>query len=251
MRRLAFFLEREAMLVAIHQPHYLPWLGYLSKMACADLFVELDHVQFERRNYQNRTMIRMNGEARWITVPVLQHSQKERILDKQVDNRLEGSKWWSAIHFSTLRHAYGEAGFFSAYAPQLKKLFERRFERLVELDQAGLDFLREAFGIDTPLVNSSELAVEGARGDLILNICRAVGADTLLAGMGGSRSYLDAQAFARAGVSIKYHDFKHPEYAQCGEAPFIKGLSAIDMLFNCGPQSRDLLFNRLTELKAA
>jgi hypothetical protein len=229
------------MIIAIHQPHFLPWLGYLHRMAQVDAFVLLDHVQFERRNYQNRTMIRMNGEARWITVPVLQHSQKERILDKQVDNRLEGSKWWSAIHFSTLRHAYGEAGFFSAYAPQLKKLFERRFERLVELDQAGLDFLREAFGIDTPLVKSSELAVEGARGDLILNICRALGADGLMVGFGGSRGYLDTDAFARAGVRIVQHEFTHPEYPQCGTAPFQRGLSSLDMLFNCGPRSRELL----------
>ena len=90
------------MIVAIHQPHFLPWLGYLHRMAQVDAFVLLDHVQFERRNYQNRTMIRMNDEARWLTVPVIQRSQKERIVDKQVDNRLEGPKWWSA---SALRHA--------------------------------------------------------------------------------------------------------------------------------------------------
>jgi hypothetical protein len=239
------------MIVGIHQPHFLPWLGYLHRMAQVDVFVLLDHVQFERRNYQNRTMIRMNDEARWLTVPVMQRSQKERIVDKEVDNRLEGPKWWSSAHFLTLRHAYREAAFFDTYAPPLRRLFETRHQRLVELNQAGLDLLREAFDIRTPLLKSSQLGVEGARGDLILNICRAVGADTLLAGMGGSRGYLDAEAFARAGVRIAYHDFKHPEYAQCGKAPFIKGLSAIDMLFNCGPQSRDLLFNRLAELKAA
>ena len=239
------------MIVGIHQPHFLPWLGYLHRMAQVDAFVLLDHVQFERRNYQNRTMIRMNDEPRWLTVPVLQRSQKERIVDKEVDNRLEGPKWWSSAHFLTLRHAYRQAAFFDTYAPPLRQLFETRYARLVDLNQATLDLLREAFGIRTPLLKSSELGVEGARGDLILNICRAVGADTLLAGMGGSRGYLDAAAFARAGVRIEYHDFKHPEYAQCGEAPFVKGLSAIDMLFNCGPQSRDVLFNRLARLKAA
>ena len=239
------------MLVAIHQPHYVPWLGYLDRMAKADLFIVLDHVQFERRNYQNRTAIRCEDANKWLTVPVVQLSQKERIVDKQVDNRLEGPKWWSSAHFLTLRHAYREAAFFDTYAAPLRRVFETRYERLVDLNQAALDLLREAFDIRTPLLKSSELGVEGARGDLILNICRAVGADTLLAGMGGSRGYLDAAAFARAGVRIEYHDFQHPEYAQCGEAPFIKGLSAIDMLFNCGPQSRDVLFNRLAQLKAA
>ncbi|HEX6155556.1 MAG TPA: WbqC family protein [Burkholderiales bacterium] len=244
------------MIIAIHQPHFLPWLGYLHRMAQVDAFVLLDHVQFERRNYQNRTQIRMNDEARWLTVPVIQLSQKERIVDKQVDNRLEGSKRWSSVHFTTLRHAYGASAFFGAYAAQFKQLFETRFERLVDLNQAGLDLLREAYGIRTPLLRSSELAVEGARGDLILNICRALGADTLLVGFGGSRGYLDADAFRRAGVGIAYHQFTHPEHPQCAAkaadaAPFLRGLSAVDMLFNCGPQSRELLLAPRALAKAA
>jgi hypothetical protein len=59
------------MLVAIHQPNYFPWLGYLDRMAKADLFVVLDHVQFERRSYQNRIQILLEGEPRWLTVPVI------------------------------------------------------------------------------------------------------------------------------------------------------------------------------------
>jgi hypothetical protein len=174
----------------------------------------------------------------------VQRSRDERIVDKQVDNPADGAKWWSPNHFSTLRHAYRDARFFDAYAAGFKRLFDTRFDRLVDLNQAGLDLLRDAFGIRTRLVRSSELAVEGARMDLILSICLALGADTLLAGMGGSRGYLDAEAFARAGVRIEYHDFRHPEYPQCGNAPFIKGLSAIDMLFNCGPQASSLLLPR-------
>lgn len=239
------------MKVAIHQPHFLPWLGYLHRMAQADLFVLLDHVQFERRNYQNRTMIRMNDEARWLTVPVVQRSQKERIVDKEVDNRLEGAKWWAPNHFTTLRHAYREARYFGTYAAQLKRLLETRRERLVDINQAGLDLLREAFGIRTRLVRSSELAVEGARAELILNICKAVGAGTLIAGMGGSRGYLDVEAFAREGIAVAFHEWQHPEYTQCGAAPFLRGLSAIDMLFNCGPQSQALLFGQDLERKAA
>ena len=239
------------MKVAIHQPHFLPWLGYLHRMAQADLFVLLDHVQFERRNYQNRTMIRMNDEARWLTVPVVQQSQKERIVDKQVDNRLDGSKWWADNHVATLRHAYRQAPFFEMYADPVRKLFSTRWDKLAHINQASLDLLREAFGITTKLARSSELEVEGARGDLILNICKAVGADTLIAGMGGSRGYLDLEGFAREGVRITFHEWTHPEYPQCGKAPFLKGLSAIDLLFNCGPQSRAWLFDERPAHKRA
>src|SRR5947209_12961076 len=84
------------MLVAIHQPCFMPWLGYLDRMLRSDLFVILDHVQFERRNYQNRALIRLEDEARWLTVPVVQVSQKEKIVEKMIDNPedLEGNRWW-------------------------------------------------------------------------------------------------------------------------------------------------------------
>jgi len=228
------------MIVAIHQPHFIPWLGYLHRMARADLFVVLDHVQFERRNYQNRSQIRIDGEARWLTVPVVQNSQKERIIDKEVDNR-DSARPWGRNHFATLRHAYREAGYFSTYAPVLKKIFETPWNRLVDLDAAVLDFLRDAYAIHTPLMKSSELNVAGAKADLILNLCRAVKADALLAGFGGSRGYLDCDAFARHGIEIKHHQFTHPAHRQCGAAPFIPGLAGVDLLFNAGPQSRALL----------
>jgi hypothetical protein len=239
------------MIVAIHQPHYLPWLGYLHRMAQVDLFVLLDHVQFERRDRQNRSQIRLDGEARWLSVPVAQHSQKERIMDKLVDN--DDPRPWGPVHFSTLRHAYREAPHFKTYAAALRDILEARWERLAELDGATLELMRELFGIRTPLARSSELGVDGAKSDLILNLCRKVGADRLLAGFGGSRRYLDVEAFAREGVRIEWHQFTHPEYRQCGSGPFIPGLAALDLLFNCGPQSRDILLRESAapQLRAA
>jgi hypothetical protein len=223
----------------------MPWLGYLHRMAAADLFILLDHVQFERGNYQNRTQIRMNNEARWLTVPVLQRSQKERIVEKEVDNRGEGARHWSQIHFQTLRHAYREAACVNVYIRELRAIYEARWERLVDLNAAMLEFLRAALGIRTPIVRSSELGVDGAKSGLILNLCREVGADTLLVGLGGSRRYLDAAAFEAEGVGIAQQQFTHPVYPQCGAASaaysFTPGLSAVDLLFNCGDASQGIL----------
>jgi hypothetical protein len=229
------------MIVAIHQPHFLPWLGFLHRMARADLFILLDHVQFERRNYQNRTQIRFEGEARWLTVPVVQRSQKELIVEKSIDNGANGARPWGPAHFATLRQAYRGAPHFPRYAPELREILGCRWERLVDLDQALLDFLRDAFGIATPLARSSEMGVPGRRGELILNLCKAAGATTLLAGMGGSRAYLDVEAFEREGVRVEFQRFAHPVYPQCGGGPFTAGLSSVDLLFNCGPASRQLL----------
>jgi hypothetical protein len=207
----------------------------------ADLFVLLDHVQFERRNYQNRTSIRLEGEARWLTVPVVQLSQKERIVEKRVDNPVEETaRWWGPNSFATLRYAYRKAPHFEAYAPKLRQIFETRWDKLVDLNIATLEFAREALGISTPMVRSSALAVEGQRSELLLDICKKVGATAFLGGMGGSRGYLDKEAFAAAGMGVVWQDFRHPVHPQCGEAPFTPGLSVLDVLFNCGPQAREL-----------
>lgn len=239
--------ENCALRIAIHQPHFLPWLGYLHRMARVDAFVLLDHVQFERRNYQNRTMVRMNGAAHWLTVPVVQRSRDERIVDKEVDNTDSGERSWGRVCARTLQHVYGRMPFFREHAPALKAILDARWERLVDVNQAGLDFLREVFGIRTPLLRSSELGVQGAKADLVLEICRATKADVLLAGMGGSRGYLDVAHFAKNGVLIEWHQFQHPVYPQPGPQPFTSGLSAIDMLFSCGPA----LLQRDHEMKAA
>ncbi|HET7776715.1 MAG TPA: WbqC family protein, partial [Azospira sp.] len=175
------------MLVAVHQPNFLPWLGYLDRMIRADLFILLDHVQFERRNYQNRTRIRLDGRDHWLTVPVQQHSRHERILDKRIDNPLPGEHCWASDLGRTLRHAYRNSPHLERYAPPLRAILDSRPEFLLDLDMAMLDFLREAFAIRTPMIRSSQLEVGGAKSELILNLCRAVGADTYLAGMGGSR----------------------------------------------------------------
>ena len=237
------------MLVAIHQPNYLPWLGYLDRMAKADLFVVLDHVQFERRNYQNRTQILLEGDARWLTVPVVQLSQKERIIEKAVDNSEQGSRQWGPNHFKTLRYAYRKSPYFEVYAPRLQEILEARWDRLVDLNMATLEFLREAYDIRTPLRLSSEMKPEGARSELLLNICRQVSPDsTFLGGLGGSRRYLDKDAFANAGVGVQWQELQHPIYPQCHAGPFVPGLTSLDLLFNMGPEAREIL-HRIGEIR--
>jgi hypothetical protein len=230
-------------IVAIHQPTFFPWLGYFDRMANSDLFVIMDHVQFERRNYQNRTLIRLEDEARWLTVPVVQLSQKEKIVDKRVDNPddISGSRWWGPNSFNTLKYAYRKAPYFDAYAPRLREMFEARWDKLLDLDMATLEFLREELEITTPMIQSSTLTVEGQRSGLLLNICLEVGASAFHGGMGGSREYLDHEAFKAANMDVVWQQFTHPEYPQAGAAPFIKGLSALDLLFNCGPRSAEIL----------
>ncbi len=236
--------------VAIHQPNFVPWLGYFDRMIRADMFVLLDHVQFERRNYQNRCLIRCEDTGKWLTVPVVQLSQKEKIIDKMIDNPedLSGTRWWGPNHFNTLRYAYRKAPYFDLYAPRLREILEARWDKLIDLNIATLEFAREALEIRTPLMRSSTLQVEGQKSALLLSICQKVGASAFFGGMGGSREYLDKEAFAAAGMGTVWQEFSHPVYPQPGAAPFMKGLTVLDLLFNCGPRSAQIA--RQTQAKA-
>src|SRR5258708_19570970 len=153
-------------------------------------------------------MGRVKGAPQWVTAPVAQRSQKERIVEKAIDN----SQHWAGTHFETLRRAYASAPHFAPYASHLQDVYAQRWERLVDLNEALLELLREGFGIRTPLVNSSELDVGGAKSELVLNLCRAVGAHTLLVGLGGSRDYLDPAPFAQRGIGPPFQESNHPPY---------------------------------------
>src|SRR5213078_4068075 len=143
--------------------------------------------------------VRVNGAPHWLTVPVQQRSQKERIVDKTIDSSRPSGR----AHFETLRRAYASAGFFGMYATELRAILDCECQRLVDLNEQTLGFLRNAFDIRTPLVKSSALGVEGAKSELVLNLCKAVGASALLVGLGGSRHYLDRRAFAEAGIELQ------------------------------------------------
>ncbi|MDD5655745.1 MAG: WbqC family protein [Elusimicrobia bacterium] len=226
------------MILAAHQPNFLPWLGFFDKMRKADLFVVVDHVQFERQNFQNRTMIKTPCGPRWLTVPVRHKSRDERILDKTIDNSRRGRLRWGRKMALTLRRSYQCAPHFQAYAPLLTAIFDEPWDRLTPLNLRCIELLRQALGIRTPILRSSELKLQGCKSDMVLAMCKAVGADTYLSGDGGSRGYLDLAAFQAQGVRVAWQDFRHPRYAQLPRSfSFIEKLSALDLLFNCGPRS--------------
>ena len=230
------------MIVAAHQPHLLPWAGYLAKVAAADLFVVMDDLQYEAQNFQNRNRMKLNHGAAWLTVPLIKGPQSERICDKRINNGGSPKEHWQRRLFQTLRIHYGGAPFWSTYAPALEELFTRPWERLLALDLHLLQLHLDWFQIRTPVVLASSFSLSGEKTDRIAAMCRAVGADVYLSGGGGSRGYLEVGTLARAGVGVVWQEFRHPVYAQRYPAlGFISHLGALDMLLNCGPDSARLL----------
>jgi len=222
--------------VAIHQPNFVPWLGFFHKLAHANTFILLDTVQFSTGSYTNRAGVRFTEGAKWLTVPVKHHfGQLIR------DVAIVQTEPWRATHLATLRMCYGKYPFFDEVFPLAEKWYgETQGDWLSAFNENIIRRVAELLGLHTEIVRSSTLGCSGAKADLILCLARSVGASVYLSGQGGA-NYQDEHEFERAGIVLRYSDFVHPVYQQ-RQLPFIAGLSILDMLFSCGPTAvRDAL----------
>ncbi|MBI3725901.1 WbqC family protein [bacterium] len=231
------------MILSAHQSLFLPWLGFFDKIRRADVFVLVDHVQFERQDFQNRNRIKTRDGVQWLVVPVRRGSQRERIFEKEIDNKRDGRTTWGERIAGTIRHAYRRAPFFDRYMPFLEHALTRPWERLLPLNEHLLAFFLRELEIATPILASSSLpGIDGARTRMILSLCRVLDASVYFSGSGGSRDYLDVALLESEGIAVRWQVFDHPRHAQVGgDETFIPSLSVIDLLFNCGPASAAIL----------
>jgi hypothetical protein len=220
--------------VAIHQPQYLPWLGYFEKIDSADVFIILDTVQFKKHEWQNRNRIRTKDGWQWLTVPIVDRFP-EKIDCVQISDAMN----WQRKHAQALRLHYGKAPHWEPLGPALLGLLEDTWTHLCDLNIAIVALLCEHLGITTPRILASSLSAREEPTDRLIDLCRAVGGAVYLAGQAGL-DYMDLARFKGQGIMLHAQAYAHPEYPQ-RYAPFVSHMSVIDLLFNCGPTSLDVL----------
>jgi hypothetical protein len=227
------------MIVSINQPAYLPWLGYFHRIALSDLHIVLDHVQFEKNSFTNRNRIRTAEGQQWLTVPVQTSGKfgELPIAELAIDN----TRGWTRKHRDSIRQNYLKAAHYCKHEQFFEAVFSSQWQKLGDITKEITDYLLDKFEIRTPLRFSGAMNVPGRKSELLLNLCREVGANIYLSGPLG-RGYLDENSFRGAGVEIIYDNFLHPVYHQLYE-PFQSGMAAIDLLFNCGAESRSVLMS--------
>lgn len=217
--------------IAIMQPTYLPWIGYLAMVDRVDEFVFLDSVQFARRSWQQRNKIRnSNGQELMLTIPV----EKRGLRDQRIDEaHIQYGPDFPEGHIRAITANYGRSPHFSRYAPELFDLLRAETAGLADLTIALTRWLMTAFGIATPTLRSRDIPAGGQKAELLADLCLRRDAGHYVSAP-GSQGYLnESDAMQRRGIAISYHHYRHPEYAQ-GKQPFLSHLGAIDLLFHCG-----------------
>jgi len=220
--------------VSGHQPNYLPWLGFFDKMLHCDVFIIEDNVQFEEQGFQNRTRIKTASGVRWLTVPIKHVGKSLPIDEMMIANGAEPD--WAKSHWLALKFNYCNAPYWDKYSGFFEQTYSQRWIRLIDLNMHLIKGLMEFLNIKKPLVMASSLDVSGQKNELVLAQCKALGATTLLSGI-GARDYLNVKRFEEEGIKVVFQNFQHHAYPQrFGE--FVPNLSVVDYLFCTGEETQ-------------
>lgn len=220
----------------------MPWLGFFHKMARAERYVVLDHVQFKKRYFENRNrIVSASGMISYLCVPVITKGRFDQAINQV---RIDNTHPWQRKLVGTIVRTYAKAPYFEPYFSELESIFTKMsFERLVDLNLELIHFFRRHLEITTPLVMSSTLKVEGYRGsDLILQICRQCRGKRYLCGASG-KNYLVTGHFEHNGIEIEWIDYRPVPYRQLCPT-FVPDMSTLDLLFNHGSYGASMLVGR-------
>jgi len=229
------------MLVAIHQPTFLPWLGFFHKLIHSDVFVVLDDVQIQKTgsSWVNRTQILAAGKPRWLTIPINRPSGVQQI---QLTTILEDGVW-KRSHRGRLHEAYRRAPHYKVLSDFLDGLYANRSSSLLEFNLSAIHAVLDLLELSDArkLVMASSYAVDSQGTDRLIGLVKRVGGDSYLCGS-GSAGYLEPRVFEEESVKLVWQKFAEVNRSQLGTANFVAGLSIIDALLTLGPiKTRGLL----------
>lgn len=216
------------MKVAIHQPGYLPWLGFFKKMSNVDLFVYLDDAEFVKNNFYNRNQIKLASGPTWLTVPILS-SNNAKINEVKIDN----TKNWSVKHKKSILLNYSKAEHYHELKDFFNQLYDNKFDTLIDLNIKIIEYIKNQLNINTKTVFSSDLGITSVGSKRVLDICKATNADYYISGIFWAKDNLKLDDFLDSGITVEFQEFQHPQYKQL-YGGFVPNMSIIDLLFNEG-----------------
>ncbi|MBU3635539.1 WbqC family protein [Polynucleobacter sp. es-GGE-1] len=225
--------------IAIMQPTYLPWLGYFGLMKSVNKFVILDNVQFSKRSWQQRNRIKTRNGESWLTVPVKNSGIREQLI---YEVEIDYSNKFPINHIKSIQQNYSKHKFYCEYKEELACIYNANYKYLIDLNMALINFFRKILFIDCEIIYSSTLGCEGRNADLLAKICKKLLATKYISPP-GSKDYLSkSNSFELAGIPVEYFQYSHPQYSQLYE-DFIPYLSTLDLIFNCGIDSANIIEN--------
>jgi hypothetical protein len=224
--------------IAVSQSNYIPWKGYFHVIGSVDEFVLYDEVQYTKRDWRNRNVIKTERGPTWLSIPV----QVKGRYSQRIDETMVADSAWARSHWAKIVQAYSRASHFEAVGPTFASYYASvNHRRLSHINRDLIELVMANLGMRTSIRWSTDFPVDTSdRTDRLVSICQQAGAQEYWTGP-AAKAYLDETRFEQAGVGVHYVDYTgFPEYPQL-HGDFVHAVSAIDVLFNAGPDAGHLL----------
>ncbi|MDE0838079.1 MAG: WbqC family protein [Kiritimatiellae bacterium] len=226
------------MTISISQSNYIPWKGYFDLIARSDVFVVYDDVQYTKNDWRNRNTIKTSTGTEWLTIPVRQSSLGQTVCETRVASMI-----WKKKHPKTLQANYAGAKSFHSVKEQVFSWYDIESDLLSEINLHFIKNICTYLGINTTLVDSRTLDLQGDRNERLVDACQKLGADTYLSGP-SAQAYLDTDLFRQSDISVEWMDYAgYPPYEQ-RYPPFVHNVSVIDLIFAEGKNASNFLGHR-------
>lgn len=223
------------MTVSILQSNYIPWKGYFDIIAKSDVFVIYDEVQFTRRDWRNRNLIKTNDGLKWLTIPVIQDDYYQKICETII---VQGN--WKKKHKSTLQNNYGKTPYFKEYKDVFFEIYDTPLHSLSEINRLFIEKICAILAIETKIIDSRELNLEGDKVERLVDACKKLNATKYLSGP-AAKNYMTEVLFNENNIQVEWMDYSnYKEYNQLNP-PFEHGVSILDLIFNEGANARSFL----------
>jgi len=236
------------MILTAHQPTYLPWLGTFHKILLADKFCFFDIAQYQKREWDNRNKIYTNNGALWLSVPASSSNHYSKTVGNiDINNETK----WASKQYKTIFLNYKNHPYFEEHKSFLEDMYLNKiWDKLIDLNIYFYKYILELLSVDIPLVKASDYEFQGQKSDLVLDMCKQLGASTYIFG-GEGENYADKLSFKKANIDLFFQEYNHPIYKQYrNKKEFISHLSILDLIMNYPKNElRDIIFsNNITSI---
>lgn len=223
-------------IIVIHQPDFMPHIGFFDKLLKADLWIIYDDVQFLRQGWHHRDKIKTPEGEKWLTLNIHKAPRETNINSIKLSNHTN----WNKKHLDMIKNCYSKASAFSEIYPHIEQLYTVQYDKLIDMNMATIKLLLKLFNIHIKYKFSSQFITNKTSNERLVELLKHVRASHYISGC-GAKTYFHNKPFEDSHIKVIQHKFNHPCYPQI-YGDFISNLSSIDLLFNCGIEhSREIL----------
>jgi hypothetical protein len=218
--------------IAILQSNYIPWKGFFDSLNSVDTFVIYDDMQYTKRDWRNRNIIKTPEGLKWLTIPV---EVSGKFYQKIKDTKVAHNNW-NKSHLESIKQSYKGASFFKEHWEWVENMyFTCNFNYLSEINMHFIKEINEFLNINTEIRFSSEFFLSDERTMRLVDICKVLNVTDYYSGP-SAKSYINSVLFHKNNVNLHFFDYGSYRVHSQIHGAFTHGVSILDTILNIGKE---------------